>query len=131
MYKTMTGQKALLEEAFLRLGPPARAFYEGLRQTRKAAAGYHPQRILQYADRHGADVVAGAMAYATKYGAFSAEAVFRIISGKTLNLKTANERVPENVRQWLRSYAVETHNPDHYDALVDQQEENDDETDSN
>jgi hypothetical protein len=130
MYKKMTGQKALLEEAFLRLGPPAPAFYEGLQKNRKAAAGYHLQRILQYADRHGADVVSGAMAYAAKYGAFSAEAVFRIISGKKLNLKTANERVPENVRQWLRSYAVETQNPDHYDVLVDQREENEDETDS-
>ncbi len=129
MYKKMTGQKALLEEAFLRLGEPAKAFYEGLKQSRKAAAGYHLQRILQYADRHGADVVAGAMAYAAKYGAYSAEAVFRIVSGKKLNLKTANEHVPENVRQWLRSYAVETQNPDHYDALLDQQEENKDETD--
>jgi transposase len=130
MYKKMTGQKALLEEAFLRLGPPAPAFYEGLQKTRKAAAGYHLQRILQYTDRHGADVVSGAMAYAAKYGAFSAEAVFRIISGKKLSLKNANERVPENVRQWLRSYAVETQNPEHYDALVDQREENEDETDS-
>jgi hypothetical protein len=130
MYKKMTGQKALLEEAFLRLGQPAKDFYEGLQQSRKAAAGYHLQRILQYADRHGTDVVVGAMAYAARYGAYSAEAVFRIISGKKLKLKTANERIPENVRQWLRSYAVETQNPDHYDTLVGGQEENEDETDS-
>jgi hypothetical protein len=101
-----------------------------LQQSRKAAAGYHLQRILQYADRHGTDVVVGAMAYAARYGAYSAEAVFRIISGKKLKLKTANERIPENVRQWLRSYAVETQNPDHYDTLVGGQEENEDETDS-
>ncbi len=120
LYKKMTGQRRLLEDAFLRLGEPARHFYEGLQKTRRAAAGYHLQRILQYADRYGSDVVAGALSYAARYGAYSADAVLRIVSGKKLRAgsKSVEARVPENVRQWLRAYAVEKQNPDHYDELL-------------
>ena len=50
-------------DAFMRLGEPATAYYEGLRKQRRAAAGYHLQRILKFADRYGSDVVAGALAY--------------------------------------------------------------------
>jgi transposase len=119
IYKQLTGQRRLLEDAFMRLGEPAKAFYDGLRETRKAAAGYHLQRILQYADRHGNDVVAGALAYATRYGAFSADAVLRIVSGKSLNPKTHPGPLPENVRQWLRAYVVEKQNLEHYDHLLE------------
>jgi transposase len=125
MYKKMTGQRRLLEDAFLRLGEPARRFYEGLRKTRGGAAGYHLQRILQYADRHGSDVVAGALAYASRYGAYSADAVLRIVSGKKLKAgrKNVEPRVPENVRQWLRAYAVEKQDSDHYDELLKEDKE--------
>ena len=129
VYKKMTGQKRLLEDAFLRMGEPARQFYQGLQKTRKAAAGYHLQRILQYADRHGSDVVAGALAYAARYHAFSADAVLRIVSGKKLKRgsKHVEAKIPENVRQWLRAYAVEKQNLKHYDELI---QENGDESDT-
>jgi len=130
MYKKLTGQKKLLEDAFLCLGEPARLFYEGLQKTRKAAAGYHLQRILKYADRHGSDVVAGAMAYATRYNAFSADAVLRIIRGKRLktgNLPTEAD-IPENVRQWLSAYAVETRDLTFFDNLIEE-DENESDTD--
>src|SRR6056297_739512 len=125
MYKKMTGQKKLLEEAFYSLGEPAHVFYEGLQKTQKAAAGYHLQRILQYADRYGTDVVAGALAYAAKYNAFSAESVLRIVSGR--KLKTAKPQIeadmPENVRQWLSAYAVETQSLAYYDNLIEEDED--------
>jgi len=127
IYKKMTGQRQLLEEAFLLLGEPSKIFYEGLLKQRKGAAGYHLSRILQYADRHGADVVAGALAHAAKYNAYSADAVFRIINGKELKGKAKNSavRAPKNYRQWLRSYVVEKQKLDRYDKLVEKEDKDD------
>lgn len=121
-YRKMTGQRALLEKAFLRLGDAARSYYEGLTRERGTAAGYHLQRILKMADRHGADVVGGAMAYAQRFGAYSAEAVLRIIHGKALKRKgrPLAESAPENVRQWLRACNVESTDLDSYDRMIDQ-----------
>jgi transposase len=118
IYKKMTGQRQLLKNAFLRLGEPAMTYYEGLKKQRGVAAGYHLQRILQYADRHGHDVVAGALAHASRYGAYSADSVLRIIQGKKLNKKIATESVPENIRQWLRACAVEKQDPSLYDRMI-------------
>lgn len=131
LYHKMTGQKRLLEDAFMCLGEPATIFYEGLKKTRKGAAGYHLQRILQYAQRHGADVVAGALSYAAKYQAFSAESVLRIITGKKLKQEKRPEpKIPENTRQYLRAYAVEKQNPAHYDQLL-KEENNEPDTNGN
>jgi len=120
IYKKITGQRQLLKNAFLRLGEPAMTYYEGLKKQRGAAAGYHLQRILQYAERHGHDVVAGALAHAGRYGAYSADAVLRIIQGKKLKQGSpmATAVVPENIRQWLRACAVEKQDPGLYDQLV-------------
>jgi hypothetical protein len=63
----MSGQTQLLKNAFLRLGKPALSYYDGLKKHRGAAAGYHLQRILTYVDRHGSDVVTGAMAHGRSY----------------------------------------------------------------
>jgi hypothetical protein len=119
-YKEITGQHHLLKEAFLRLGQPAQRYYEGLRKERGGAAGYHLQRILKLADRHGSDVVAGALAHAMRYGAYSADAVSRIILGKALKGKyrAPVENVPENIRQWLRACAVEDQELSRYDQLI-------------
>jgi hypothetical protein len=126
-----TGQKQLLQDAFLRLGQPATIFYEGLQKTRKGAAGYHLQRILKYADRHGSDVVAGALSYAAKYQAFSADCVLRIITGKKLKAeKRVEPKIPENTRQYLRAYAVEKQTLRHYDQLLEEKD-NDSDTDGN
>src|SRR3990172_7961228 len=63
-YKDMTHQSKLLETAFMRIGDAARSYYEGLKREKKTQAGYHLQGILKMADRHGSDVVAGALSYA-------------------------------------------------------------------
>lgn len=122
MYKKMTGQRQLLKTAFLRLGPPANTYYEGLKKHRRAAAGYHLQRILTYADRYGHDVVAGALAHAERYGAYSADAVLRIIQGKRIK-QNPTQTIPENVRQWLRTCAVEEQDPTVYDRMVQKEDQ--------
>jgi len=132
-FKYLTHQHRLLEKIFLRLGEPAKIYYEGLKKQRGAAAGYHLQRILRLVDRHGSDVVAGALAHAARYGAYSADAVTRVIQGKKLKrqgrLMAAPEQIPDNIRQWLRSCAVEEHKLDLYDKLIEQIHSEEDEED--
>jgi transposase len=133
-FKKMTSQSALLQKAFFRLGKPAQTYYEGLKKEKGAAAGYHLQRILKLADRHGSDVVAGAICYAQRYGAFSAEAICRIIYGRTLKKKAKilpkAVDVPENIKQWLRSCAVEKQDLDFYDRIISKMLEDEDEQDT-
>jgi transposase len=116
-------QSELLKSAFLRLGDSAKAYFEGLQKERGAAAGYHLQRILKLADRHGSDVVAGALSHAMRYGIYSADAVTRVIHGKELRARGTDqplpEFVPENIRQWLRSCAVENPDISSYDRLIE------------
>ena len=123
IYKKVTGQSQLLEKAFLRLGEPATTYYEGLKKQRRAAAGYHLQRILAYADRYGSDVVAGALAHAERYSAYSADAVLRILTGKKPKANISQKNIPENIRQWLRSCAVEKQEQGFYDNLIDEEDE--------
>lgn len=124
IYKKMSGQSQLLKHAFLRLGEPALSYYDSLKKHRGAAAGYHLQRILSLVDRHGADVVTGALAHAQRYGAYSAEAIFRIIKGKG-HRKNAVVPAPvsENIRDWLRSCAVEEQDPQFYDNIINTSDE--------
>ncbi len=117
-YKKIAGQKQLLEKAFLRLGDAARDYYLGLQREKKSAAGYHLQRILQYVDRYGQDVVVGAINYATRYGSYSPDAILRILQGKKLRPQQKQTTAPENIRQWLKAQAVEQHNLHHYDRLI-------------
>lgn len=122
-YKAITGQRRLLEDAFLKLGDIAKTFHQGLKEQKKAAAGYHLQRILRYAERYGADVTAGAMAYAARYGAFSADAILRILQGKHLKKPLHSKPLPENVRQFLEAYDVEKSKPDFYDQIIQQEKQ--------
>lgn len=122
-YRKMSGQKQLLEKAFLRLGQAAHDYYQGLQREKKSAAGYHLQRILHYVDRYGQEVVAGALSYATRYGAYSADAIFRILQGKKLRPQQKQSIAPENIRQWLKAQAVEQHNLNYYDKLIQNFEE--------
>ncbi len=125
-YKSITGQRRLLEEAVLRLGEPARAYYEGLQKVKKAATGYHLKRILNYAERYGVDIVVGAMAYATKFGAFGADALLRIIQGKRIKkYPNAIEDMPDNIRQFLEAYVVETEASNFYDQLIQNHDDSD------
>ncbi|KPA15036.1 Integrase, catalytic core domain protein [Candidatus Magnetomorum sp. HK-1] len=119
-YRGSSFQSELLKKAFLRLGEPAKSYFEGLKRERGKAAGYHLSRILKMADRHGSDVVSGAIAHAQRYGVYSADAVIRVINGKAIKKKGQNvvEDVPENIRQWLRSCAVDKQKLSSYDEMI-------------
>ncbi len=128
IYKKMTGQRQLLKDAFLRLGETAGKYYEGLKKSRRSAAGYHLQRILKYADRYGADVVSGALAHATRFDAYSADSILRIIQGKKLKASSGkyhHKPLPDNVRDWLRTCNVEQDKPGHYDELINNKDKKD------
>jgi hypothetical protein len=125
--------RELLKEAFLKLGPAAEEFYQGLLRERGRGTGFHLSRIVQLAKRHGSAVVSGALRHAHRYGAFSAEAVVRIVHGKTISttkrIRSADYEgsfPPQNVRTWLESLDVETRDLADYDKIIfnDQHEEN-------
>lgn len=130
-FKRCTTSRLLLEQAFLRLGPAASDYYDGLRVHKGRGAGYHLKRILSLADRHGSSVVTGAMAHAASFGNYSAEAVVRVIAGKTLrDHTTACDDVPmppERVRRWLEGLEVEGRDLEDYDHMVDRLDNDDDE----
>ena len=123
-FKRCTPSRLLLQSAFLRLGPAAEDYYAGLKAQRGGGAGYHLQRILKLADRHGSAVVTGAMAHAARYGNYSAEAVARVIAGRELRDRTTTTSVPvaappERVRRWLEGLDVEDGDLADYDRLID------------
>lgn len=122
-FKKLTPSARLLEQAFLRLGDEAKSYYEGLKAQRGRGAGYHLKRILNLADRHGSTVVSGAMAHAARFGNYSAEAVARVIAGRTLRQATTEPgevpMPPERVQRWLEGLDVEERDLGDYDELVD------------
>ncbi len=125
-YRKSSFQSELLKKAFLRLGEPAKTYFDGLKTKRGKAAGYHLQRILKMADRHGSDVVAGAMTCAHRHGVYSADAITRIVHGKAIKKKGPTpmlEDVPENIRQWLRACAVEKQKLSSYDKILEGQKD--------
>ncbi len=124
-FKRCTPSRLLLQSAFFRLGPAAEDYYAGLKTQRGVGAGYHLQRILKLADRHGSAVVTGAMAHAARYGNYSAEAVARVIVGRELRDRTTATSMPvaappERVRRWLEGLDVEDGDLADYDRLIDQ-----------
>lgn len=133
-FKLVTPSRLLLEAAFLRLGPVARDYYDGLRTQRGRGAGYHLQRILKLADRHGSSVVTGAMAYAARYGNYSADAVARVILGRELRTPTRSAGAtapipPDRAQRWLEGLDVENADLADYDRLIERStadEEDDD-----
>jgi transposase len=132
-FRTQTPQRELLRAAFLRLGTVAEEYFEGLRRTRGSGAAYHMARILKLANRHGSPAVSGALVHAARYGAFSAEAIARVLQGRALRVKprSAGEKpvyVPEKVRRWLESEDVEEKDLKEYDALIEGPDKPDDET---
>lgn len=117
-----TPSKRLLEQAFLRLGEPARNFHAGLLAHRGQGAGHHLQRLLKLADRYGGDNVVAAMQHAARYGNFSADAVASVIAGRKMPrtpLSTPATAPPEQVRLWLAGLDVETGDLAAYDRMVD------------
>lgn len=112
-FKRLTPSRRLLESAFLRLGPAAESYYQGLVAARGQGAGYHLKRILRMAERRGTSVVLGAMTHAARFGNYSADAVSAVITGAS----SASDPVataageapmpPERVRLWLEGLHVE------------------------
>lgn len=125
-FKRHTPSRLLLEQAFLRLGPVAEAFYAGLQSRRGHSAGHHIKRLLHLADRHGNEAVIAAMRHVAFYGAHSADAVVRVLQGvaETPSPVTPQGKVPmppERVRAWLQGLEVQERDLSDYDALIDSQ----------
>jgi len=126
-FKRCSPSRRLLEQAFLRLGAAAHQYYEGLRTRRGRGAGYHLQRILRLADRHGSEVVSGAMAHACRYGNFSADAIARVIAGRELeDLRHPQKHLvptpPKRILTWLEGMHVENSDLSDYDKLIDERD---------
>jgi transposase len=130
-FRSAGPKRELLKESFFRMGQTAERFYEGLVCERGKAAGYHLARILQLSKRHGTLAVAGALTHAGRYGAFSAEAVVRILHGRQLHPPSTRRDAelpcavlpPADVRRWLESLEVEAKDLSDYDRLLNDDEE--------
>jgi hypothetical protein len=98
-------REVVSREQFLRLGPSARDFVDGLITEHRGAAGYHMSRILALAENAGVPRVAEAIRHAVRYGAFDFNAVARIVKGKTdkpLAVPPASGPLPEHIAEYLR-----------------------------
>ena len=104
-FRAHSTSRHVLADQFMRLGSGAEDFVEGLREQKGMAAGYHMSQILQLADKVGALRVAEALRHAARYGAFDAQAVARIVTGRRLpgaSAKSPSERVPAPVAEFLK-----------------------------
>jgi transposase len=82
-FRERSTSRHVLEEQFLRVGPAARDFVDGLIAEHGGAAGYHMSRILGLAQSTSVGRVAEALRHAVRYGAFDFNAVARIVAGRT------------------------------------------------
>ena len=104
-FREHSTSRHVLSEQFLRLGPAARDFQDGLIAEHGGAAGYHISRILSLAERVGGPRVAEALRHAVRYGAFDYNAVARIVEGKTdqpLIAPAAAGPLPQHIHEYLR-----------------------------
>jgi hypothetical protein len=104
-FRERSTSRHVLGEQFLRLGPAARDFADGLVTEHRAAAGYHMSRILSLTERVGALRVGEALRHAVRYGAFDYNAVARIVAGETDSpppWPTTAGPLPERIGQYLR-----------------------------
>ncbi len=128
-FKRHAPSKHLLQESFLRLGDGAKTYYDGLVAQRGSGAGYHLKRLLRLADRHGTSPVVAAMAHAARYGAFSADAVSRILSGRGLPATHTEPgkppMPPERVRRWLEGLEVEGIDLSEFDNRIAEDDDDD------
>jgi hypothetical protein len=76
------------------------------------------------ADRYGSSVVTGAMAQAARYGAYSADAVARVIAGRPTRVRGRRAPgdgmvlPPESVRRWLEGLDVEQRDLGDFDRML-------------
>ncbi len=104
-FRERSTSRHVLSEQFLRLGPSARDFTDGLVVEHGGAAGYHMSRILALSEQDGIARVAEAPRHAVRYGAFDFNAVARIVKGKTdkpLAVQPAPGPLPEHIAEYLR-----------------------------
>jgi transposase len=104
-FREQSTSRHALSEQFLRLGPAARDFQDGLIAEHRGAAGYHMSRILSLAQRVGGPRVAEALRHAARYGAFDFNAVARIVEGKTdapIVAPAPTGPLPERIHEYLR-----------------------------
>ncbi|MFH1177650.1 MAG: hypothetical protein V1750_09610 [Acidobacteriota bacterium] len=123
--RTSTSRHALKAQ-FLRLGSAAEGFIEGLCEAHRGAAGYHMSRILKLAGRVGVVRVAEALRHAARYGAYSYQAVDRIVAAKPPpapppNVTTAAS-VPTAVAAYLKGAGSHQRCLDDYQRLVERVE---------
>lgn len=118
-FRECSTSRHVLQDQFLRLGPAAREFAEGLIAEHRGAAGYHMSRILGLADRVGIPRVAEALRHAVRYHAFDFNAVDRIVRGKTDRpVAVLPAPMPARIAEYLRG-AGEHQRPLHtYEKLL-------------
>ena len=121
-FRQHSTSRHVLRDQFLCLGGAAEAFARGLEQERKGTAGYHMQRILQLAERHGVQRVQQALAHAERYAAYDYQAVTRIVEGKP---PRAGSRLhpealtPTNLGPYLKGAGSHQRSPEDYRELAD------------
>lgn len=109
----------VLDKQFQRIGPAAKDFAAGLRQSRGGAAGYHMQQILTLAERAGTTRVAEALRHALRYGAFDYRSVERIVGAKSADPLLPPGRppprvLPSNLPKYLRGAGPHQRSPGDY-----------------
>jgi transposase len=120
-FREQSTSRHVLQQQFLRLGPAAKDFVDGLVAEHRGAAGYHMSRVLGLASQVGVPRVAEALRHATRYGAFDFTAVARIVDGKThqpVAVPPARGPVPTHITEYLRGAGVHQRLPQSYEALL-------------
>jgi hypothetical protein len=124
-FRAHSTSRHVLADQFARLGSGAEDFAEGLKEQKGAAAGYHMSRILQLTDKVGVLRVAEALRHATRYGAFDAHAVARIVTGKRLpsgSVRASAAAPPAPVAEFLKGAGSFQRGVEDYERLVRKQE---------
>jgi transposase len=120
-FREQSTSRHVLEQQFVRLGPAARDFVDGLVAEHRGAAGYHMSRILALADSVGVPRVAEALRHAVRYRAFDFNAVDRIVRGKTdrpVAVPPAPGPIPTRITEYLRGAGVHQRPPRSYEQLL-------------
>lgn len=119
--RSSTSRRACAAQ-FLRLGSGAEAFMNGLSETKRGSAGYHMSRILQLATRVGVPRVAEALRHASRYGAFTYQAIERIVAAKPPAAPpvavTGAAAIPTPVSAYLKAAGVHQRDLTDYQRLI-------------
>jgi hypothetical protein len=120
-FRDRSTSRHVLQEQFLRIGPAARDFTDGLIAEHGGAAGYHMSRILGLCEKAGVPRVAEALRHAVRYGAFDFNAVTRIVEGKTDQprmVPASTGPLPARIAEFLRGAGEHQRPLRAYDQLL-------------